>query len=382
MGKLRQDRLELLYVDPMLVRYTISPDDPTLTGNSTWHFGSVSKGNWDLGGNPVQEHGDVFAILSKLVNLNMEHEDIPEFEAHMRQIEDGTIVDSCSKPEEYVARWEGIQDLYRSIKANGYKSQVELATENPLDEIRIQIGRTGELLFEEGLHRLAIAQLLRLDRVPTIVTRRHAEWARLRHDILKIVLQRGFVHQPFDHPDLDVIPLRHGGELRESSLYGHDRWEFIVRTLPISGGSVLDIGSYFGYFAHRFEDLGFECFAVEPDRENLAVLKRYRDMKDKAFVVWDTSIFDITRFSFDIILALNIFHHLVKEHRDFERLVSFLGQLNCQAMYFEPARNSEPGAYRSYDDKEFIDFVLGHTHLGNARFVGRAREGRNLYLLT
>lgn len=382
MGKLRQDELEILHVDPKLISHTVSPDDPTLTGNATWHFGSASDGDWDLGGVPVQEHGDVFVILNKRINMGLDYRDIPESVTHLRQIEGGAIIDSCTKPEEYLDRWKDIEDLYYTIKRDGYRSQAELATENPLDEIRIQIGRTGDLLFEEGLHRLAIAQLLDLDRVPVIVTRRHEEWARLRHDVLKIVLQRGFIHQPFDHPDLDIIPRRHGGELQETSMYGHDRWEFIASTLPISSGTVLDIGSYFGYFAHRFEDLGFECYAVEPDWGNLAVLKRFRDMKGKTFEIWEKSIFEINRFNFDIVLALNIFHHLVKERRDFERLIRFLRQLRCHAMYLEPAPNIEPGAYRSLDDEEFIRFVLENSLLSSARHVGRAREGRNVYLLT
>jgi 2-polyprenyl-3-methyl-5-hydroxy-6-metoxy-1,4-benzoquinol methylase len=311
----------------------------------------------------------------------LEYEIIPEFQEHLQKIKMGGFIDGCTTREQYVQRWRHIEAVYQAIKNQGYKTQAELGSDNVLDEVRVQIGRKGELLLEEGRHRLAIAQLLELEEIPAIVTRRHEEWEALRQDIIKIVLQRGFIHQPFNHPDLDILPQIYGGELKERARYGNERWEYIVNSLPVREGTVLDIGSYFGYFAHRFEDLGFDCYAVEPDPENLAVLKRYRRMYGKRFTVWESSLFDIERFDFDIVLALNIFHHLVKIRQDCECLVEFLGKLRCQAMYFEPQETSGD-AYRRFTDEEFLAFVLEHTTLNHVRLLGRARERRDVYLLT
>ena len=224
--------------------------------------------------------------------------------------------------------------------------------------------------------------MLDLESVPVIVTRRHKEWAQLRHDIIKIALQRGFIHQPFDHPDLDVIPQRYGKSTYSGPTYGHERWEFIRESLPVTQGTLLDIGAYFGYFAHRFEALGFECYAVEPDRENLAVLRRYRNMKNRTFTVLDMSVFDIKRYEFDIVLALNIFHHLVRTKEDYEKLIGFLGQLRCRALYFEPDSNENIDSYKHFDHQEFVNWVLEHSCLDQATFLGWATEGRPMYLLT
>ena len=382
LGKFRRDELTMLYVDPQDIQMTVARDDPTLTGNSVWHFGSVAGGDWDLSGVPVREHGDVYTILAKRVQEGLAYEEIPEFTAHLRAIEEGALLDSCTTPEEYMARWREIEGLYGRIAAEGYKTQEELGGDNPLDEIRIQIGRRGELLFEEGLHRLAIAQLLALPQIPVLVTRRHEQWARLRHALIKIVLQRGFFHQPFNHPDLDSLPALYGNELGARSMYGNERWQFIVNSLPLSSGTVLDIGAYFGYFDHRLEALGFVCTAVEPDEENLEVLKRYRAMMGRTFAVREQSIFDIEEADFDIVLALNIFHHLVRTKREYEQLVAFLRRLRCRAMYFEPDDNAGVEAYRRFSDEEFVAFVLQHSVLNEARLLGRAKEGRNVYLLT
>ncbi|MCP4535641.1 MAG: hypothetical protein GY832_00670 [Chloroflexi bacterium] len=381
LGKFRQDKFQILYVNPNDITCTVSSDDDTLKGNAVWHFGSVSAGDWDLNGISLREHGDVYTILNQRLNQGIDFADIPEFIAHEREIERGAIIDSCTTRHEYVDRWHSIENLYHAIRDGSYKTQAELGTDNSLDEIRIQIGRKGALLFEEGLHRLVIAQLLNLEQVPVIVTRRHAEWAKLRSKVIKIAVQRGFIHQTFNHPDLDGIPRLYGNELHDKAMYGDDRWGFIVDSLPVTTGSVLDIGSYFGYFAHRFEALGFECYAVEPDQENLAVLTHYRQMMEKEFTVWEKSLFDINQFEFDIVLALNIFHHLIKARHDYEQLVEFLGKIRCQAMYFEPQQNSQ-AAYKSFTDEEFIDFVISNSVLNHSRLLGRAKEGRDVYLLT
>jgi hypothetical protein len=45
-------------------------------------------------------------------------------------------------------------------------------------------------------------------------------------------------------------------------------------------------------------------------------------------------------------------------------------------MYFEPQETSR------FTDEEFLAFVLEHTNLNHLRLLGRARERRDVYLLT
>lgn len=381
LGKMRQDKLDLIEVDPKRIKQTVNHSDPSLTGNGVWHLGTVQAGDWDLDGVPVKEYDQVYQILAAHLQQRKPFAEIPEFQEKCAAIEQGQLVDSSTTPAEYLARWQNITALYEDIKKNGYKTQVELASDNPLDEIRVQIGRHGEILFEEGLHRLAIALNLGLPAVPVLITRRHSDWAALRTAVMKIVIQRGFIHQPFDHPDLDSLPLIYGNDLAEQAWYGHDRWQLISDSLPVTNGTVLDIGAYFGYFDHRLEGLGFDCIAVEPDPENLDVLNLYRTMNERKFTVWATSIFEIKRFEFDIVLALNIFHHLVRTKRDYTCLVDFLHHLRCRALYFEPDNNAGVKAYRQFNDNEFVEFVQEHTGLTESHFLGQTKEGRPLYLL-
>jgi len=74
---------------------------------------------------------------------------------------------------------------YHSIKKDGYKTQEELKKEDKnghydkINEIRVSIDRKGNYILENaGSHRLSIAKLLKLKKVPVIVVRIHYLWAK------------------------------------------------------------------------------------------------------------------------------------------------------------------------------------------------------------
>lgn len=92
----------------------------------------------------------------------------------------------CRSKADVLQRCRFIDDLYSSMSNRGCLSQRKLARQDPDDtrgfretlgdEIVVDIGRDGELLFVSGRHRLSIAKLLDLDRVPVAFLVRHEEW--------------------------------------------------------------------------------------------------------------------------------------------------------------------------------------------------------------
>ena len=102
----------------------------------------------------------------------------PQFVENLNSIEQGETPDNCRSEKQYRSKWDRIEFLYHLICEEGYKSQQDLKTGFPFNEIRVQVGRLGDLLFEEGMHRLVICQLLDLKNIPVLVTRRHADWVR------------------------------------------------------------------------------------------------------------------------------------------------------------------------------------------------------------
>ena len=181
---LRSDYQGLVYVDPLLITHTVNRYDRTLKRNAVWHFGTVASGDWDLDGIPIQEYGHFYSILKQRVVNGLDYHKIPEFIENLERIKRGETPDNCSSEEQYHAKYVRFEHLCKKIKSEGYKIQKELGyqtkkelrTGHPFNEILVQVGRRGNLLLEKGMHRLAIAQLLKLQRVPVIITRRHAEW--------------------------------------------------------------------------------------------------------------------------------------------------------------------------------------------------------------
>lgn len=88
----------------------------------------------------------------------------------------------CASREDLLRRCESVDRLYRTIERNGFRTQAELYPNRPrivqaIDEIRVDRARTGELLFVNGIHRISIALVLGIERVPVTVMVTHASWS-------------------------------------------------------------------------------------------------------------------------------------------------------------------------------------------------------------
>lgn len=96
----------------------------------------------------------------------------------------------------------------------------------------------------------------------------------LRQGIIKYAQKHGGkIYSPIMHPLLSDIP----------SQFGHDCFEIIKPYIPIAAKSVLDIGSHWGYFAHRFEDCGLSVTAVENNKNYLYFLKSIRELCEQNY---------------------------------------------------------------------------------------------------
>ena len=83
-----------------------------------------------------------------------------------------------------------IDNIYESMRDEGYRPNRGTVYGEPEDaeyvhdlEPMVLIGRSGEILWTEGFHRLVIAKLLDIEEVPVYVLRRHEDWQRIRDRI-------------------------------------------------------------------------------------------------------------------------------------------------------------------------------------------------------
>lgn len=130
------------------------------------------------------------------------------FDQALRGIKNGHTVLRSNSKKELLQRCEEIDSLYSNIESNGYKTQFELSKSKGVclnrvgyldfvtDEITVDVGRKGKLLFVDGRHRLSIAKVLGLSSVPVSILVRHKKWIEQRDE-----LYTNGVKDPI-HPDL------------------------------------------------------------------------------------------------------------------------------------------------------------------------------------
>lgn len=190
------DPYKQIYVEPSSIELT--------TGEIfSKRRGWVVDGEWDSAGKLYMQRTFAKAIEQRFV--------------------DGVEWDQTVLAEKYDKstldeRGKEIDRLHQQILDEGYKSQRQLLKQSPetawnglndamhplANEIAVDIGRDGELLWNMcGQHRLAIAKVLEIDRIPVQVFRRHSQWQEIRERA-----RRGEeIPEKFhSHPDLaDVL---------------------------------------------------------------------------------------------------------------------------------------------------------------------------------
>ncbi len=109
-------------------------------------------------------------------------------------------------------------------------------------------------------------------------------------------------------------------------------------------------------------------------------MKKLRDIEGKKFKIINKSIFDLKeKLDFDIVLALNIFHHFLREKELYQNLIQFLGRLKLRTMYFQPHDPSEKimrNAYVNYDNEQFVRFIIKNSCLNKFELINKQSDGR------
>lgn len=178
---------------------------------------------------------------------------------------------------------------------------------------------------------------------------------------------RGKVINPIPHPAFSSIRYKSGPE----------RFDLIAPHLEYPNGTVLDIGSNWGYMAHRLEELGYKVTAVEHSATSAYFLREIRDVCDRKFKVIHDSIFNLTKLDYDIVLALNVFHHFMKTKEAFEQFEDLLARLNCRMLIFQahhPSESQMAGAYRNMAPEQAAQFLSNRLSLPRVVEIGSYRK--------
>jgi SAM-dependent methyltransferase len=357
-----------------------SPQESVFPNNMR---GKIIDGNWDI---PDFKFADVdhMDAFKQRIQEGTEWKDTRFYKRFLKEIESGRIVWNMKNKSDLDQHCRHHDELYEKIKNEGYHLNLDKRTKIDLNEIDVNIGRNGEYLFQNGVHRLSIAKSLGIESVPVMVYVRHKQWQDFRERLIEYARlePEGKLYQPPIHPDLTDIPYEN---------QKHD-WLCLMATieknLSKKNGLMLDIGANLGFFCHKFEDIGYQCYAIEQELSTFQFTEKIRIAENKKFTVINKSIIDVEfvkTMEFDVVLALNIFHWFLQTKTSFSQLKDLLRDLKTTEMFFEPHLQNEnqmKNAYINFNETEFVDFILQHTSLNKASLIYTDPCGRQVFKLS
>ena len=349
--------------------------------------GKVVGGDWDITNCEFTTTFDAYEAFRKRAKEGVEWRDTEYYKRILRTAKSGIFLHGIKNETDLNRRCRYLDSLYESIKTEGYHLNRDNSQNNiAFGEIDVNIGRNGEYIFRDGVHRLAIAKVLEIKYVPVMVFVRHRKWQEFREFVVSHAQQNrdsgGKLYQPIVHPDLKDMPY-------DTST--HDYYELmkaIEHNLGKKRGTMLDIGANLGFFSHKFEDLGYQCYAVERDPATFRIMEKIKIAEGKKFETINKSIFEadfVRNTEFDVVLALNIFHHFLKTKTLYAQFLDLLKNLKTNELFFEPHIPQEPqmkGAYVNFAENEFVDFLMRHTSLNNSEIIYHDKNGRNVFKLS
>jgi hypothetical protein len=142
----------------------------------TAQAGTVRRGNWDKTVIPFDEYIPYVGLRKHFCD-NVDWESTQYYQNIVDCITAGNPLWGCETEAEFRERCANLDQLYDRIDREGYRPANDLHDGKlQYDEVAVNIGRDGQLLFNDGKHRLSIARLLRIDTIPVRVIARHQQW--------------------------------------------------------------------------------------------------------------------------------------------------------------------------------------------------------------
>lgn len=150
------------------------PEDQQWHHGSAVPWGAVQAGDWDKQHMPIEKMA-IFQGCYERFCEDVSWENTSFFEAHQQRINQDISTMGYNSIKELRKHTERVDQLYQSIKYDGYQSQKDLGRKlSPHKEIIVNLDRRGNFVFNgQGRHRLAIAKILDLDEIVVSILVRH-----------------------------------------------------------------------------------------------------------------------------------------------------------------------------------------------------------------
>jgi len=277
---------------------------------------------------------------------------------------------SPAKAEALFGKWIRI---YEDMKINGWRQSDD---RDPWNEyVLAAVGRSGELLFYQGIHRLSMALKLGIPSIPVKVGFRHKEWYDFRETVKGYAkAHRGLIYSPINHPDFITF----------NTGWTEYRGNLISQHISKESKTVLDIGAHWGYFSELLARKGKDCTAIEKAPSMYRFLDKISKFPDKpGFNAVNMGINEFLSGHnqyFDCVIALNIFHHFLKNKEGWANLVKVAESLHTNEIFFQMANDKTLGKFGKGYKKtaDVLQLLVDKTGLRNVSQIG-TENNRAIY---
>lgn len=184
----------------------------------------------------------------------------------------------------------------------------------------------------------------------------------------------GMIYAPIPHPIFNGIKAIHDG--RANIIL-----ENIGKIKDLHNG--LDIGSHWGEMCYVLENAGIKMTAIESYINAYKVLVELRNDCNKNFDVIYGNVLELNNIKYDVIMALNIFHHFIKTEEKYNKWINMLSRLDCKVMFFQShniKENQMINSYKNFKPQEFVEIILENSCLNNYKLIHDIN--RPIYMLT
>ena len=150
----------------------------------------IESGDWDLKVSKFELHPTVIDMFVD----NKEYTETQQYKYMVSMLNSGKQPYWCKNIKDIDQYFIDLQYAYDGIKMEGYKDQSKLkqpsyqsSNEHYPNEIIVSVDRKGNYLHERGgSHRLSIAKVLNIGKIPIVVIRLHSSYINNKQNIVQL----------------------------------------------------------------------------------------------------------------------------------------------------------------------------------------------------
>ena len=224
----------------------------------------------------------------------------------------------CEQDRAYYkkARCEYLNYLFNTMRTHGY------AQDPNADYVGTSIGRNGEVILNNGRHRVAIAKLLSIPSIPVTIDVRHKDWTDFFTKVIEYADRHNeMVYAPIKHFDFSYIPSRQ-----------KDRSSLILKNMSPKSQTMVDLGANWGLMCSNLEPYFVKVTAVEKNPEEFYFLEKFKKAYNGVYETVNEDMVDFIKKQpkWDCVLMMSVLHHVPAERRD-----ELLRAIDAKEMFFQ-----------------------------------------------